>query len=133
MAERCGAQGHSTPATLHATRHPECLCIGDLNSVIITDSDVLALCIRLWCPNTLQIPAARDSLIAKHGYGPLDEARETLRHLPGVHRSESSECVLLPKAERAVVAQDHTCVRAAWVYRRYCLTCTSPLRPLLVL
>ena len=60
--------------------------------------------------------------------GLLDEARETLRHLLGVHRSETEEYELLPEAERAVVTQVHTFVRAVRVYRGCCSTCVNALR-----
>jgi len=111
MAERCGAQG--TFDTNYIARHK-----ADLDSVIIAEGDVLALCIRLWGElvlgrYTLPIPAAKESLLAKHAHGLLGEARQTLRRLPGGHRSEAAEYELLPEAERAIVAQGHACAYSA--------------------
>ena len=60
--------------------------------------------------------------------GLIDEARQTLRHLLGVHRSETEEYELLPEAERAVVTQVHTFVSAVRVYRGCCPTCVNALR-----
>ncbi|KAF8267911.1 acyl-CoA oxidase [Lactarius quietus] len=107
MAEWCGAQG--TFNTNYIARHK-----ADLNSVIIAEGDVLALCIRLrgelvlGC-YTLPIPASKDSLLAKHTHRLLKEARQTLRRLPGSHCSEAAEYELLPKAECAIIAQGHLC------------------------
>ena len=79
---------------------------------------MLALCIRLWGElvlgrYTLPIPAAKESLLAKHAHGLLDEARQTLRRIPGGHRSEAAEYELLPEAERAIVALGHACAYSA--------------------
>ena len=60
--------------------------------------------------------------------GLLNEAWETLLHLPSVRRSETAEYELLPEAEREVVVQIYTCMRPVWVYRGSCSTCTSPLQ-----
>ena len=62
---------------------------------------------------TLPIPAEKESLLAKHAHGLLFEARETLRRLPGGHRSEAAEYELLPEAERAIIAQGHACAYSA--------------------
>ncbi|KAF8262180.1 hypothetical protein EI94DRAFT_1809183 [Lactarius quietus] len=107
MAERCGAQG--TFDTNYIARHK-----ADLNSVIIAEGDVLALYIRLWGELVLgrymlPIPASKDSLLTKHAHGLLEEARQTLHRLPGGHHSEAAEYELLPKAERAIIAQGHAC------------------------
>ena len=79
---------------------------------------MLALCIRLWGElvlgrYSLPIPAAKESLLATHAHGLLGEARQTLRRLPGGHRSEAAEYELLPEAERAIVAQGHACAYSA--------------------
>jgi acyl-CoA oxidase len=124
MAERCGAQG--TFDTNFIARHKVLKFIicdyeplfadtnlqADLDSVIIAEGDVLALCIRLWGElilgrYTLPIPAAKESLLAKHAHGLLEEGRQILRTIPGGHRSEAAEYMLLPEAERAVVALGH--------------------------
>jgi acyl-CoA oxidase len=89
-----------------------------LDSVIIAEGDVLALCIRLWGElvlgrYTLPIPAAKESLLAKHAHGLLEESRQTLRTIPGGHRSEAAEYALLPEAERAVVALGHASAYSA--------------------
>ncbi|KAI0263647.1 acyl-CoA oxidase [Gloeopeniophorella convolvens] len=111
MAERCGAQG--TFDTNFIARHK-----ADLNSVIIAEGDVLALCIRLWGElvlgrYTLPIPDAKDSLLAKHAHGLLEEGRQTLRRIPGGHRSEAAEYELLPESERAILALGHASAYAA--------------------
>jgi len=89
-----------------------------LNSVIIAEGDVLALCIRLWGElvlgrYTLPIPDAKDSLLSKHAHALLQEGREILRRVPGGHRSEAAEYELLPESERAVVALGHACAYSA--------------------
>ncbi|KAI9434571.1 acyl-CoA oxidase [Lactarius indigo] len=111
MAERCGAQG--TFDTNWIARHK-----ADLDSVIIAEGDVLALCIRLWGElvlgrYTLPIPLAKESLLAKHAHALLDEGRQVLRRIPGGHRSETAEYELLPEAERAVTALGHACAYSA--------------------
>ena len=90
---------------------------------------MLALCIRLWGElvlgrYALPIPSAKEFLLAKHAHGLLEEVRQTIRRLPGGHRSEAAEYELLPEAERAIVAQGH----AARGCRRCYLTCTSARR-----
>ncbi|KAI0270443.1 hypothetical protein BC834DRAFT_922464 [Gloeopeniophorella convolvens] len=111
MAERCGAQG--TFDTNFIARHK-----ADLNSVIIAEGDVLALCIRLWGElvlgrYTLPIPAAKESLLSRHAHALLDEGRQVLRRVPGGHRSEAAEYELLPESERAVLALGHACAYSA--------------------
>ncbi|KAH9014503.1 acyl-CoA oxidase [Lactarius pseudohatsudake] len=101
MAERCGAQG--TFDTNFIARHK-----ADLDSVIIAEGDVLALCIRLWGElvfgrYTIPIPSAKESLLAKHAHGLLDEGRQVLRRVPGGHRSETAEYELPLEAERSVI------------------------------
>ena len=90
---------------------------------------MLALCIRLWGElvfgrYVLPIPSAKKSLLMKHAHSLLEEVRQTIRRLPGGHRSEAAEYELLPEAERAIVAQSH----AAQGCRRCYLTCTSARR-----
>ncbi|KAI0299981.1 hypothetical protein B0F90DRAFT_1810521 [Multifurca ochricompacta] len=111
MAERCGAQG--TFDTNFIARHK-----ADLNSVIIAEGDVLALCIRLWGElvlnrYTLPIPDAKESLLANHAHALLEEGRQILRRIPGGHRSEAAEYELLPESERAVIALGHACAFSA--------------------
>ncbi|KAH8999690.1 hypothetical protein EDB86DRAFT_3075757 [Lactarius hatsudake] len=111
MAERCGAQG--TFDTNFIARHK-----ADLDSVIIAEGDVLALCIRLWGElvlgrYTIPIPSAKESLLAKHAHGLLDSGRQVLRRVPGGHRSETAEYELLPEAERSVIALGHACAYSA--------------------
>ena len=52
-------------------------------------------------------------MLAKHAHGLLSEAQQTLRRLPGGHRSEAAEYELLPEAERAIVAHGHACAYSA--------------------
>ena len=80
---------------------------------------------------TLPIPAEKESLLAKHAHGLLYEARETLRRLPGGHRSEAAEYELLPRPSAQLLPRATpapTLLRAVLVYRRSCSTCTSALR-----
>ncbi|KAH8986458.1 hypothetical protein EDB92DRAFT_1879168 [Lactarius akahatsu] len=111
MAERCGAQG--TFDTNFIARHKV-----DLDSVIIAEGDVLALCIRLWGElvlgrYTIPIPSKKESLLAKHAHGLLDEGRQVLRRVSGGDRSETAEYELPLKAERSVTALGHACAYSA--------------------
>lgn len=111
MAERCGAQG--TFDTNYIARNK-----ADLNSVVVAEGDVLALCIHLWGElvlgrYTLPAPGARESLLAKHAHALLSEARHVLRRLPGGLRSEAAEYELHPESERSIVAFGHACAYSA--------------------
>ncbi len=83
-----------------------------------TEGDLVALCIRLWeelalghC--RLPIPTAKESLLAKHAHGLLDEGRRVLRRQTSGPRSEACAYLLQPEAERAVVALGHACAYSA--------------------
>jgi hypothetical protein len=58
-----------------------------------------------------RMPKSRPS--PKHAHAHLEEGRQTLRRVPGGHRSEAAEYELLPESERAVVALGHACAYSA--------------------
>jgi acyl-CoA oxidase len=111
MAERCGAQG--TFDTNFIARHKT-----DLDSTGIAEGDVLGLCIKLWAElilgrYALPIPPKKESLLARHAHGLIEEGRQLLRNIPGGHRSEAAEYTLLPDAERAIIALGHASAYSA--------------------
>ncbi|KAH9023645.1 hypothetical protein EDB84DRAFT_1564663 [Lactarius hengduanensis] len=98
MAERCGTQGAFN--TNFIARHK-----ADLDSVIIAEGDVLALCIRLWG----ELVFGRYTIPIPHAHGLLDEGRQVLRRVPGGHRSETAEYELPLEAERSVLLDLYEC------------------------
>ncbi|KAH9057360.1 hypothetical protein EDB87DRAFT_1752833 [Lactarius vividus] len=75
--------------------------MADLDSTIIFEGDVLALCIRhgqlvLGCYNLPMILVVKDSLLAEYAHALLEEGHQTLRRIPGGHHLETPEYALLP-------------------------------------
>jgi acyl-CoA oxidase len=61
----------------------------------------------------LPIPPKKESLLARHAHGLIEEGRQLLRNIPGGHRSEAAEYSLLPDAERAIIALGHASAYSA--------------------
>ncbi|KAH9975077.1 hypothetical protein BGW80DRAFT_1170019 [Lactifluus volemus] len=73
-------------------------------------------------------PDAKESLLAKHAHGLLEESRRVIHRLPGGHRYEAAQYELLLESEPAVIVLGHACAYSASrraKFPRRCLTCTS--------
>ncbi|KIK96164.1 hypothetical protein PAXRUDRAFT_32549 [Paxillus rubicundulus Ve08.2h10] len=111
VAERCGAQGtfeHNYMARIE----------NDGKGVIIAEGDVLTLCIRLFSELLLgryrmPLPDTSESLLAQHAASVLGENVELLKQLPGGHRGESFNTLVLPQAELAIEAMGHAMAYSA--------------------
>ena len=71
------------------------------------------LCIRLFSELLLQryqmpLPDASESLLARHAVSSFEENKALLQQLPGGHRSQAFNTLILPQAEPAIEAMGHS-------------------------
>jgi len=130
VAERCGAQGtfeHNFMARFEVSDMyiPSRSCRfsldvpqNDHKGAIIAEGDVLTLCIRLFAELLLERyqiphPDASESLLARHALSLFEENKALLQKLPGGHRSQAFNTLILPQAELAIEAMGHAMAYSA--------------------
>ncbi|KZV67237.1 hypothetical protein PENSPDRAFT_584288 [Peniophora sp. CONT] len=111
IAERCGAQG-----TFECNFIARIIC--DCKGAIIAEGDVLTLCIRLFSELLMKryflpFPAAADCLLARRAHSVLDDNITLVQSLPGGHRGQEFQSLILPQAENSVAAFGHAMAYAA--------------------
>lgn len=84
----------------------------DNRGISIAEGDVLVLCIRLFSElllgrYALPPPTHTDTLLARHAAGMFAHARDVLARIPGGHRDETFNRLLLPRSELAVTSLGH--------------------------
>jgi len=105
LAERCGAMGtfeQNYMARIEA----------EAKGVIITEGDVLTLCIRLFSELLLKryevpLPDANESLLARHAWSILEENAQLLSQINDGHRSMQFNSLILPQSENVIEAMGH--------------------------
>ncbi|KAG8221515.1 acyl-CoA dehydrogenase/oxidase C-terminal [Butyriboletus roseoflavus] len=115
VSERCGAQGTFENNFMARVEN-------DCKGVIIAEGDALTLCIRLFSELLLEryqipLPDASESLLARHTVSLFEESKILLQLLPGGHRSQTFDTLVLPQAERAIEAMGHSMAYSAGVQR----------------
>ena len=90
----------------------------DCKGAVIAEGDVLTLCIRLFSELLLQryeipLPDASESLLARHAASLFEENKALLEQLPGGHRSQAFNSLVLPQAEHAIEAMGHSMAYSA--------------------
>lgn len=134
VAERCGAQGtfeHNFMARFEVgdmyIPSRSCRCSLDVpqndhKGAIIAEGDVQTLCIRLFAELLLEryqipLPDASESLLARHALSLFEENKALLQKLPGGHRSQAFNTLILPQAELAIEAMGHAMAYSAGLRR----------------
>ncbi|VDC07105.1 unnamed protein product [Peniophora sp. CBMAI 1063] len=128
ISERCGAQGTfesnfiARALVSIISLHPCSLSLPclkcDCKGVIIAEGDVLALCIRLFSElllkrYSLPLPAAESSVLARHAHDILNDATALSQSMPGGHRSQTFQSLILPQSEDSIAAFGHAMAYAA--------------------
>ncbi|KAG9311440.1 acyl-CoA oxidase [Chiua virens] len=111
ISERCGAQG--TFENNFMARFEN-----DLKGAVISEGDILTLCIRLFSEllqqrYQLPLPDLSESLLARHAVSLFEENKALLQTMPEGHRSQAFNARIFPQSEYAIEAMGHAMAYSA--------------------